>query len=191
MANDGKVRGTLLLARMKYLRAQGSTAVRAALGRLPAEERELLEGMLLLPGLWYEAGILERLDDAIATSLANGERAAVLLDVGHYSADLNLGPSGVLRAWVRENDPHALLREVPRIHASLHGGAERTYERIDDRTALVRAVRVDGRQGSDCLTTVGWLQRAIELCGGREVRVAEVTCLARGSACCEYRCEWR
>jgi len=191
MANEGRVKGMLLISRMKYLRAHGAGAMRAALASLPPSDRELLDGTMLLPSLWYPAEILDRLDEAIATSLADGERSAVLLDVGHFSADLNLGPAGVLRAWVRENDPHALLREVPRIHASLHGGAERAYERTGDRSAIVRAARVDGREGNDCLTTVGWLRRAIELCGGRDVRVLEAGCLSKGGACCEYRCEWR
>jgi hypothetical protein len=191
MAKEGRVKGMLLVSRMKYLRAHGAGAMRAALAMLPPSDRELLDGTMLLPSLWYPAGILDRLDEAIATSLADGERAAVLLDVGHFSADLNLGPSGVLRPWVRENDPHALLREVPRIHASLHGGAERAYERTGERSAIVRAARVDGREGNDCLTTVGWLRRAIELCGGRDVQVLEAGCLSKGGECCEYRCEWR
>jgi hypothetical protein len=191
MASQGKVKGTLLLSRMKYLRANGAGAVRAALERLPPADRELLDGMLLLPSCWYPGDLLKRLDDAIANSLARGERAAILIDIGHFSADLNLGPTGVLRPYLRENDPHALLREVPRIHASLHGGTERRYERLGDRAAVVRSARVDGREGDDCLTTVGWLRRAIELCGGRNVQVVEAACLARGGSCCEYRCEWQ
>jgi hypothetical protein len=191
MANENRVKGALLLARMKYLRAQGPSVLRAVLATLPPSDRELLDGMMLLPALWYPAEVMDRLDSAIAASLANGAREAILLDVGQFSADLNLGPSGVLRAWVRENDPHALLREVPRIHASLHGGAERIYQRVGDHSAVVRSVRRDGREGNDCLTTVGWLRRAIELCGGRDVEVVEALCLAKGAPCCEYRCEWR
>jgi uncharacterized protein (TIGR02265 family) len=190
MANEGKVKGTLLLSRMKYLRANGAGAVRAALGRLPPADRDVLDGMLLLPACWYPAEILKRLDEAIATSLAGGERTAILLDVGQFSADHNLGPSGVLRAYLREDDPHALLREVPRIHASLHGGTERRYEWTGERSAVVRSARVDGREGDDCLTTVGWLKRAIELCGGRDVQVLEARCLSKGAPCCEFRCEW-
>ncbi|HSM91527.1 MAG TPA: TIGR02265 family protein [Anaeromyxobacteraceae bacterium] len=190
MDRSRKVKGTILVSRMKYLRVQGRDAVGAVLDRLTAEDRDLLDGMLLLPSAWYAAGILKRLDGAITAALAKGERSAMLLDLGQFSADTTLGPGGVLRPWLRDDDPHALLREVPRIHASQHGAGRRTYERIGERAAVVRTLASDGFEGDDCLTTVGWLKRAIELSGGRQVHVAELTCLSRGAPCCEYLCEW-
>lgn len=186
----GRVKGTILVSRMKYLRVQGRGVVSAVLDRLPVEDREVLDGLLLLPSAWYPAGILKRLDASITAALAKGERSAMLLDLGQFSADATLGPGGVLRPWLREDDPHGLLREIPRIHASQHGAGRRTYERIGSRAAVVRTLASDGFEGDDCLTTVGWLKRAIELSGGRDVKVAELTCLARGAPCCEYLCEW-
>ncbi|MGB8929936.1 MAG: TIGR02265 family protein [Anaeromyxobacteraceae bacterium] len=190
MHDSGRVKGTILVSRMKYLRVQGAAVVAAVMDRLAAEDRAVLDGLLLLPSAWYPAVLLKRLDAAITTALAKGQRSAMLLDLGHFNADVTLGPKGVLRPWLREGDPHGLLREVPRIHASQHGAGRRTYERIGDRAAVVRTLASDGFEGDDCLTTVGWLRRAIELSGGRDVKVAELTCLARGAACCEYLCEY-
>jgi hypothetical protein len=190
MDNTGRIKGTLLLSRMKYLRVQGQAIVDAVLGRLAPDDRAIVDGLLLLPSGWYPEEVLKRLDAAMTATLTNGKRAAMLLDLGQFSADMNLGPRGVLRPYVREDDPHHLLREVPRIHASQHGAGRRTYERIGEKAAVIRTLAGDGFEGDDCLTTVGWLQRAIELCGGRSVQVSELTCLARGALCCEYLCEW-
>jgi hypothetical protein len=191
MEGSRRVKGALLLARMKYVRSLGPTTARKVLDRLPAENRELLDGMHLLPAVWYPAEVLARLDAAIGAEVSPGDPAALRVDIGLFSAELNLGPGGVLRPYVREDDPHALLREVPRIHASIHGDVQRTYERVHDRLALVRTIEASGHEGDDCQTTVGWLRRAIELCGGRDVQVVETCCLGRGGECCEYRCEWR
>jgi len=190
MEIDGKVKGTLLLTRVKYLRGMGPTMAQQVLDHLPPDDRELLTGNLLLPTLWYPAAMLWRLEQAIAAEAAEGDRARVLLDLGHYAADRSFGAKGALQAFVREDDPHALLREVQNIHLMLRGYGKREYERVDDHAALVRAAQ-ERRDRDDCLTTVGWLQRAIELCGGREVRVTETACIARGDGACEYRCEWR
>ncbi len=190
MDDTSRVRGTLVLSRIKYLRVQGQGAQTAVRARLSEDDRALLDGMLLRPACWYPADLLRRLDAAIAEALAGGERAAMLLDLGHFSANVNLGPGGVLRAYVREGDPHALLREVPRIHASQHRVGSRTYERIAEHAARIRTVEGGGFEGDDCLTTVGWLKRAIELCGGSGVEVSELRCLARGAHCCEFLCEW-
>jgi hypothetical protein len=191
MAISDRVKGTILVARMKYLTAQGKTATEAVLQRLPGDDRDLLTSILLLPSSWYPAELLLRLDGAIAASLAQGDRAAVFLDIGQFSADNALGPKGVLRAYLRENDPHALLREVPRIHASQHGIGKRRYEKLGENTAVLRTIEGDGLEGDDCLTTVGWLRRAIELSGGRDVKVMKLSCLGKGAPCCTYQCDWR
>lgn len=190
MNETSRVRGTLVLARIGYVRVQGASAFEAVNARLGQDDRRTLEGMIL-PALWYPADLLHRLDAAITDALAGGERHAMLMDLGHFSADLNLGPKGPLRPYLREDDPQALLREVPRIHASQHGQGSRSYERIAERAALIRTVTPNGLEGEDCMTTVGWLRRAIELCGGRAVEVSELRCLARGAGVCEFLCEWQ
>ena len=42
----------------------------------------------------------------------------------------------------------------------------------------------------DCLTTVGWMGKAIECSGGRQVQVLEKLCRNRGAAHCEFHCAW-
>lgn len=191
MDATSRVKGALLLARMSYVRGMGPTTAKRILERIPPRDRELLDGLLLYPAFWYPSDVLRRLDDAVAAEVAHGDRASVLVDIGHYSADHNFGPTGALRPWVRDSDPHALLREIPRIHASLFGEGDRTYDRTGERSAAVRTLVGDGHEGDDCLTTLGWLRRAIELCGGRDVEVTETACLGRGGRCCEFRCDWR
>jgi predicted hydrocarbon binding protein len=66
----------------------------------------------------------------------------------------------------------------------------RTYEKVGERGALLRTFDAGSVTVADCLTVVGWHERAIELCGGRDVKVTEAKCRARGAPHCEYRCEW-
>lgn len=189
-ATAGTVKGTLLIARMKYLRAQGQESVERVLRSLSAEDQQVLRGMLL-PSTWYEADLLTRLEATIAIVLAKGDRKALFLDMGHFAADTNLGPKGVQRPYLRPDDPHFLLRNVPRMYATQHSGGTRTYEHSGARSAIVRTLSQGGEVNpDDCLTAVGWLRRAIELSGGKSVTVEETQCRARGAPCCEYLCNW-
>lgn len=43
----------------------------------------------------------------------------------------------------------------------------------------------------NCLTTVGWLERALEISGGRAVRIEELQCRGRGAPHCEFRVSWQ
>jgi uncharacterized protein (TIGR02265 family) len=188
---NGKVKGALLLARLRYVRGLGVERARAIRAALPPECGEALDERRLLPADWYPAELMLKLDAAIADEAGGVDRAVVLVAMGQFSAQASFGPTGALRTFAGQNDPHALLREVPRLHAGLAGAGPRGYARVGDRAALLRAVKGHRNEGGDCLSNVGWLQRAIELCGGREVRVVETACIGRGGSCCEYRCEWR
>jgi uncharacterized protein (TIGR02265 family) len=155
---------------------------------MSAADQQALRGMLL-PSTWYPAGLLLRLELTIAALLARGDRLQLFLDLGRFSADTNLGPAGVQRAYLRDGDPLYLLRNVHRMYSAQHSDGTRSCEEMGPKSATVRT---EGGETSveDCLTTVGWLRRAIELSGGRVVTVEELRCRARGAKSCEYVCRW-
>jgi uncharacterized protein (TIGR02265 family) len=183
------VKGSLLLARMKYLRAQGPERCERVLKHVSTQDQAVLRGVLL-PNTWYGADVLLRLEMTIAAVLARGDRSELFLDMGRFAAETNLGPRGVQRSYLREGDPQFLLRNVPQMYASQHSVGTRTYEQVGPRGALIRTLDGEEPDAEDCLTAAGWLERAIAMSGARAVRVLETTCRARGASCCEYRCAW-
>ena len=188
-APTGKVKGTLLISRMKYLRARGADDCERVLRRMSTADQAVLRGMLL-PSSWYEANLVVRLEMTVVALLSRGDRRELFLDMGRFTAETNLGPSGVQRPYLREGDPHFLLRNVPRMYAAQHAGGVRTYEELELKAAVIRTVEGDEPNADDCLTAVGWLKRAIELAGGKIVTVEERCCRGRGHAACEYVCRW-
>ena len=189
-ASDG-VKGILFGARMKYLSAQGAAKRDQVLAHLSQGDRETLTGALL-PNTWYPADLLVRLDRVIADTLVQGDRRELFKEMGRFSADVNLRPGGVQRSYLKEGDAQVFLRHVPRMYTTVHGvDGRRIYERMGDSSAVIRSLPGGEVSVDECLTTVGWLERGIELSGGRDVRVTETQCLAKGAPCCEYRCEWR
>jgi uncharacterized protein (TIGR02265 family) len=186
----GKVKGTLLLSRMKYLRAQGEDSAARILRRLSEDDRRVLAERIL-PSTWYEAGVLQRLETTIAALLARGDRQHLFREMGRFSAETNLGPAGVQRPYLRESDPQFLLRQVPQMYGAQHDTGRREYVQTGERSAVLRTLDAEETSLDDCLTTVGWLERGIELSGGRAVQVVEPVCRAKGGPLCEYHCEWQ
>ncbi len=186
----GNVKGTLVIARMKYLRAQGTEACERVLRRLSQADQQVLRGMLL-PSSWYPADLLMRFEMTIAALLSRGDRRVLFVDMGQFTADTNLGTTGVQRPYLREGDPHFLLRNVPRMYSAQHSDGTRTYEQTGPRSAIVRTLVESGEvDPDDCLTAVGWLRRAIELSGGKSVAVEEARCRAKGAPSCDFVCSW-
>ncbi len=186
---NGTVKGTLVIARMKYLRARGPEDEERVLRRMSSADQQVLRGMLL-PSSWYPADIVLRLELTAAAILSRGDRKQLFLDMGRFTADTNLGPNGVQRPYVKEGDPHYLLRNVPRMYTAQHSDGSRTYEETGMRSATIRTLAGEVPKTEDCLTAVGWLKRAVELSGGRIVTVDETECRARGGTRCEYVCRW-
>ncbi len=185
----GKVKGTLLIARMKYLRARGDEACERVLRRTSSPDQEVLRGMLL-PSGWYAADLVLRLEMTIVALHGRGDRRELFLDMGRFTADTNLGPAGVQRPYLKEGDPHFLLRNVPKMYSTQHAGGIRTYAMLEAKAAVIRTLEGEETNAEDCLTAVGWLRRAIELSGGKLAIVDETQCRGRGASCCEYVCRW-
>jgi uncharacterized protein (TIGR02265 family) len=183
-----QIKGNVLASRLEYVRAKGGEpAVEAVLARLPAADQEVLRGWIL-PISWYPLELNLRLDDAIAAVLSPHDRSRVFLDMGRASADASL--PGPQRPYVKAGDPHFLLRSSPQIYGAYYRVGRRTYERTGECSAVLRTFDAESVTATDCLTVVGWHERAIELSGGKDVRVVERKCRARGDPNCEYACEW-
>ncbi|MGH7296160.1 MAG: TIGR02265 family protein [Polyangiaceae bacterium] len=187
MPGRGNVKGSVLQSRIEFVqRHRGPEGAQRVLARLPDAERATLAG-LVMPFAWYPFELNERLDHAIALEMGRGD--AIFRELGAASADDNLTSASQLHC-MREHNPHALLKQASGIYSVYYDTGHREYEHLGDSKAGLRTHDSLSFSVSDCLTVVGWHERAIEMCGGRNVRVAEPQCRALGGAVCEYVCEW-
>jgi uncharacterized protein (TIGR02265 family) len=185
-----RVKGTLLIARLKYLGTHGPEKVEAVLAGLSHEDQRQLRTMVL-PSTWYALDLLRRLEERMATVLRHQTRSALFLDIGAAAAAANLTGKGLQRVYVRERDPHFLLRHAPSIYASYFSEGHRTYEATGEQSAVVRTTkRFEEAHPEECLITIGWLKRAIEISGAEGVDVVEKRCGLRGAPHCEFECRW-
>ncbi len=183
---ERSIKGSVLKARLAFIEQRlGKVGIARILARLSKEDRDVLEG-ILLPAGWYPFETSERLTVAIAKELGDGDD--VYMELGRVSAEMNLSASQ--KVYVRERDPHGLLKAAASIYRLYYSSGERTYERQGDTKAVLRTTGSETFSREDCLTIVGWHERAIAMCGGKHPRVSETKCKAKGDECCEYVCEW-
>ncbi|PTL80558.1 TIGR02265 family protein [Vitiosangium sp. GDMCC 1.1324] len=183
-----RIKGSVLIARLKLLTKQGGAGrLHEVLQRLPPADRKVLEGVIMPIG-WYPLELNLRLDAAIADVLSPKDRAKAFIDMGRASAEDNL--NGPHHVFIRKGDPHFLLSHAPEIYRLYYAVGSRSYEKTGERSAVLRTVGAESVTEADCLTIIGWHQRAIELSGGRNVLVEHPKCRARGNGHCEYRCTW-
>ena len=85
--------------------------------------------------------------------------------MGARSAEFNLGDTQKL--FVQGRDPHGLLRSASAIYRLCYDTGSRTYHASGAHKAVLRTLQANAYSTWDCLTVVGWHEKAIELCGGR------------------------
>ncbi|HYO69167.1 MAG TPA: TIGR02265 family protein [Archangium sp.] len=191
MATDStaaRIKGSVLITRLNLLMKQGGTGrFQQVLQRLPPADRKVLEGVIMPIG-WYPLALNLRLDAAIADALSPRDRNKAFVEMGRASAEDNL--NGPHHVFIRKGDPHFLLSHSPEIYRLYYAVGSRAYEKTGPRSAVLRTVGAESVTEADCLTIIGWYERAIEMSGGREVRVEQKKCRARGNGHCEYHCSW-
>jgi len=180
-----RVKGGALLSRFAFVREHlGEEAVARVIARLPEPDRSACAS--ILTGGWYPFELNERIDAAVAAELGMGEDAFLLM--GEKSAIQNL--NGPHKAMLSAGDPHGLLRRAPQIFRMYYDTGRREYESAGEKKAILRTYDAETFSRNDCLTVVGWHRKAIEMCGGRQAKVTETQCRAKGAPHCEYVCEW-
>jgi uncharacterized protein (TIGR02265 family) len=185
---DGRVGGNIILARRMFVQQHGGEVLwERVLRHLPEDDAKALRRVLLVTTS-YPLELNLKLDEAIARELYPGDPRRAFLEMGRSSAEVNL--KGPHRAFVRESDPHHLLSFTETIYAYYYGEGRRTYEKTGPNSATLTTHGAPPSTPGDCLTVVGWHERAIELSGGRNVQVVETRCRTHGDSVCEYRCAW-
>jgi hypothetical protein len=183
----GDVKGAVLQSRLAYVEARlGKDGWRRVLARLPEGDRPIVSGVVL-PMTWYPFALDERLLQAIGAEVGRGD--VTFRELGAQSASDNLASTHSV--YVRSRDPHGLLKHTAQIYKLYYNTGYRTYEWVTAQRAVLRTFESESFSPADCLTVVGWHERAIEMCGGKTPMVTETKCRARGDTSCEYSCTWR
>ncbi len=179
------MKGGAIQSHLEFVRERGGeAAVQRVLGRLSEDDRKTCSH--LFTGAWYPFELNARIDEAIAAEFDIGDDIFILM--GQKSAVQNL--QGAHRVFASDKDPHGLLRRTAQIYQAYYDTGRREYEKKGDKKAVLRTYDSTTFSKHDCLTVVGWHQKALEMCGGRNVRVTETKCRANGADVCEYVCEW-
>ena len=162
-SHGGNVKGTLIIARMKYLRSRGTESAERVLKRMSAADQAVLRGMLL-PSTWYPADLLLRSrreghdhPDGHSLRDSGGDLATVGLNWAFRprpSLDFQvMGELPVYERVVRERGRPQSVRQHPRHdrrrgHTHRHRrdhapAASRPRRRPIQRRARVRPLRFD------------------------------------------------
>jgi uncharacterized protein (TIGR02265 family) len=182
-----QIRGNVLKARVAFIEEHGgATGVDRVLERLRPEDRASLR--MITTVRWYPFELGKRLDEAIVSVLGDG-RSEFFERLGESSAQRNL--TQLHGGYLTPGDPHAFLAKCQVIYGHYYETGRREYVRTGPSSGTLTTHDAEAFSIADCLTVVGWYRRALELCGGKDVKISEKQCRGRGDPVCQYEIGWQ
>lgn len=184
---SARTKGFILQSRLAFVRERfGDSAVEKVLALLPEGDRATLRGLILISS-WYPLELAIRLDEAIGAAF--GERSEqALRDLGRRSADDNL--TKFQGSFIQGKTPGAFLALAPAVYRMYYETGGREYQPRTPTSGELITTGAEGVTAGDCLTVMGWYERALEMTGAKHPRLTHPECVARGGKVCRYAVTW-
>jgi hypothetical protein len=181
-----KVKGSVLRARLRYVEERaGDDGYRRFVEALAPATRAIVAERILA-NAWYPFAAYIEISEVIDRQLGAGD-LALCHELGRYSCDTNL-PT-LYKIFFRMADPLYIIRRVAAAWRVNYDEGSMTVIDEGDHMVLMR-MESPTRHRAHCLSVRGWMVRAGELSGAKEVRVVE-QCRMLGDPHCEFQVRWR
>jgi hypothetical protein len=181
------VKGSALASRLLWVRLGHGEA---GLERLEAAASPDLSPVLVngvAMARWYPFPLFIELNETIDRVFGRGDLSLVW-ELGRFGAEANL--KTVYRLFYKVGTVRWILGRAARLWGAHYDTGEMRL--IDDRpgTGTLEIVGWDQPHRIHCMSVAGWAERSVEISGGRDAKVTELSCRARGDERCLLQATW-
>ncbi len=183
-----RTKGTVIASTIAFLNEKfGKEATDQLIDGLGPEQSALLKGPILL-GNWYPVDLLTKLISSAEGKVAVPGDRTLAWELGRYSAETGL--KGIYKIFFKVADVGFIIKRSPQVWSSYYDSGTMQVVAAESKNAIMRIAGFDQPSPLLCDRILGWMQRTVEMTGGKRVVMSHPSCAARGDAFCEYRGEW-
>ena len=185
MAN---VKGSALSSRVLWVQlGHGSAGLDRLISQCsPALRAHIQEG--IAKAKWYPFDEFIELNVLIDRLFGRGDLGLVK-QLGRHGADANL--TTIYRLFYKVGTVKWILARASRLWGMHYDSGDLHVDMYPGREVGLRIEGFETPHQAHCLSVLGWAERSIELSGGNDVKIAEITCRTRGGPMCRFRASWR
>lgn len=184
---SARIKGTILLSRKSLVSERfGPEQLDSVIASLPPADQGLLRGMIL-PLSWYPAETCFRFDAAII-KIIGGNAQRAFRELGRKSAEDNL--ARFQAGFIRGKTPLTFLAQTPAIYRLYYEVGSREFTKSSETSGVLTTHGAESVTAADCLTVMGWHERALEMVGAKKPVLTHPTCRAEGATTCVYNVAW-
>ncbi len=164
-----KIKGSTIISRLKFAEVKGSAQTKdEVIQKLSPDFQDKIKIGILMAA-WYPFDYYVELHRTIDQVMGKGD-LTLLLDVGKYSAELAV--HGVTKIFFKLGSPEFIMKRASAVwHQHYTSGLmEPIFGEKKTVTFLVKEFEEDSNEM--LVTVAGWIQRTVELSGGRSVTIS-------------------
>ncbi len=182
------VKGSALASRLLWVRLnhgkQGMDRLRSqSTGGLA----ELLEQGAVM-SKWYPFERFVELNETIDRSFGKGD-LSLIRELGRHGANANL--TTIYRLFYKVGTVKWIMTRASRLWGLHYDSGILAMDTAPGKSVHASITDFDTPHRVHCLSVQAWTERSVELSGGQDVALTELSCRANGDATCEFRLEWK
>jgi len=136
---------------------------------------------------WYPFELFVEINELIDSTFGKGDYTLVK-GLGRHGADANL--TTIYRLFYKVGTVKWILARAARLWGMHYDTGRLLVTQAPGNEAELRIEGFEPPHRVHCLSVQGWAERSVELSGGRNVALDELTCRASGDDTCRFRITW-
>lgn len=183
-----KIKGLTIRTTPDFVKKNFPSRYNEWLNALPASSKEIMTNHIVV-NEWYP--IVESLTTPlriVGQVFYNNDWKKSSWEMGRYDAEDAL--TGIYKLYVRMGSPNHLISRAGRIMAAYYDDTEIKVVQSDKNKVVMHIVRFDQPDEVIEYNIAGWIQRALEISGCKDVQISITKSLARKEAVSEFVITW-
>ena len=181
------VKGSALTSRLLWVSLNHGEAGMARLAEAASPTLRAVVREGASRATWYQFEMFVELNQKIDELFGKGDLALVK-ELGRYGADANL--TTIYRLFYKVGTVQWILSRASRLWGMHYDAGRMIVRAPGGREVELEIMDYDTPHRTHCLSVEGWIERSVELSGGKDVALDELDCRARGGARCRMRVRW-
>ncbi len=137
---------------------------------------------------WYPFSLFIELNELMEREFGTGDGGLYRL-LGRHSADAHL--TTIYRLFFKVGTVYWILGRGARLWSAYYDSGKLELYMRGSHRAEIRLFDFATPHKIHCASVAGWVERSVELSGGKNVVVTETSCRVEGAPRCEFQCTWQ
>jgi hypothetical protein len=182
---NAEVKGVGLRGFLKYIKLNYEPGIADFLSNLPDAERKVFESPIL-NSKWYPYSAFTSLLKVMDDEMGSGDLSECRR-YGANSADLDM--SSIFKVFFKVGSPQFIIKRSDWFWKQYYRPGSMKVPETTNTSVRIQVLEFPIVK-HHCKVMEGWMEKALEMAGGKNTRMKEVQCRNDGAPYCEYIGEW-